>query len=155
MGEPGETKSTSPQLDEAGSVKISDEVIAAIAGLAAAEIEGVAGMSGGLVGDISEILGKKTFSKGVKVETTGKDVTLDLFIVVKYGVKIPELAASVQSNVKKAVEYATGFTVKSVNIHVQGVSFKEARSASESQAGQAPADAPAVPECQQEASRVE
>lgn len=155
MSEPGETKPVSPQLDEAGSVKISDEVIAAIAGLAAAEIDGVAGMSGGLVGDISEMLGKKTFAKGVKVETTGKNVTLDLFIVVKYGVKIPELAASVQANVKKAVEYATGLSVKSVNIHVQGVSFKETRSAAERRAGEAPAEELTVPERRQEPSRVE
>lgn len=105
-----------------GIVKISDEVVGVIAGLATTEIKGVVGMSANLVGGITQILsGKKNLSKGVKVSIGENSATIDLFIVVDYGVKITEVAAAVQENVRKAVEAMTGLTVSQVNIHVQNV----------------------------------
>jgi len=109
-----------------GAIRIADEVVSIIAGLAATEIEGIAGMSGGLVGGIAEMLGKKNFAKGVKVEVGEKEAAVDLYIIVKYGVRIPDVAISVQENVKKAIETMTGLSVVEVNIHVQGVGFPEA-----------------------------
>ncbi|MCR4430717.1 MAG: Asp23/Gls24 family envelope stress response protein [Tepidanaerobacteraceae bacterium] len=106
-----------------GSIKIADEVVGIIAGLAATEVEGVAGMSGGIVGGIAEILGRKNLSKGVKVEVGEKEAAVDLYIIVNYGVRIPEVAWNVQENVKKAIENMTGLSVVEVNIHVQGVNF--------------------------------
>ena len=94
-----------------GAVRIADEVVSIIAGLAATEVDGIAGMSGGLVGGIAEMLGKKNFAKGVKVEVGG--------------VRIPDVALSVQENVKQAIETMTGLSVVEVNIHVQGVGFPE------------------------------
>ena len=108
-----------------GSIRIADEVVSIIAGLAATEIDGIAGMSGGLVGGIAEMLGKKNFAKGVKVEVGEKEAAVDLYIIVKYGVRIPDVAISVQENVKKAIETMTGLSVVEVNIHVQGVGFPE------------------------------
>lgn len=108
-----------------GAIRIADEVVSIIAGLAATEIEGIAGMSGGLVGGIAEMLGKKNFAKGVKVEVGEKEAAVDLYIIVKYGVRIPDVAISVQENVKKAIETMTGLSVVEVNIHVQGVGFPE------------------------------
>lgn len=105
-----------------GIVKISDEVVAIIAGLAAGEIKGIVGMSASLVGGITQALsGKKNLSKGVKVSLGENNAAIDLFIVVEYGVKIPEVALQAQENVKKAVESMTGLTVSEVNIHVQNV----------------------------------
>ncbi|TCS79289.1 Asp23/Gls24 family envelope stress response protein [Pectinatus cerevisiiphilus] len=104
-----------------GVIRIADEVVSIIAGLAATEIEGVDGMSGGLVGGIAEMLGRKNFSKGVKVEVGEQEAAVDLYLIVKYGVRIPDLALLVQENVKKAVETMTGLHVVEVNIHVQGV----------------------------------
>ncbi len=109
-----------------GSIRIADEVVSIIAGLAATEIDGIAGMSGGLVGGIAEMLGKKNFAKGVKVEVGEKEAAVDLFIIVKYGVRIPDVAIAVQENVKQAIETMTGLSVVEVNIHVQGVGFPEA-----------------------------
>ncbi|AJA47975.1 alkaline shock protein [Clostridium pasteurianum DSM 525 = ATCC 6013] len=107
---------------EVGIVKISDEVVEVIAGLAAAEITGVVGMSASLVGGISQILsGKKNLSKGVKVNLGEDSASIDLYLVVKYGIKIPEVAAAVQTNVKKAVESMTGLSVSGVNVYVQNV----------------------------------
>ena len=109
-----------------GSIRIADEVVSIIAGLAATEIDGIAGMSGGLVGGIAEMLGKKNFAKGVKVEVGEKEAAVDLFIIVKYGVRIPDVAIAVQENVKQAIETMTGLSVVEINIHVQGVGFPEA-----------------------------
>lgn len=111
--------------EEFGSVKISDEVVGIIAGLAATEVKGVAGMSGGIVGGIAEMLGKKNLSKGVKVKVEEKEVAVDLYIVVEYGVRIPDVAWEIQEKVKKAIESMTGLEVVEVNIHVQGVHMEK------------------------------
>ena len=106
-----------------GTVRIADEVVGTIAGLAATEVNGIAGMSGGLVGGIAEMLGKKNFSKGVKVEVGEKEAAVDLYIIVEYGVRIPDIALTVQEKVKSAIENMTGLEVVEVNVHVQGVGF--------------------------------
>jgi len=107
--------------NELGVIKISEEVVSIIASLAATEIKGVAGMSGGFVGGIAEKLGMKSMSKGVKVAVGEKEAAIDLFIIVDYGVKIPDVSWQIQENVKKAIETMTGLNVVEVNIHVQGV----------------------------------
>lgn len=117
-----------------GIVKISDEVVEVIAGIAASEIKGVVGMSAGLVNGISQILsGKKNLSKGVKVNVGEDSASIDLYIVVEYGIKIPELAEEVQNNVKKAVESMTGLNVSGVNVYVQNVSIIKEDTTAESQ----------------------
>ncbi|WP_371369453.1 Alkaline shock protein 23 [Sporomusa rhizae] len=110
---------------DVGSIRIADEVVGIIAGLAATEIDGVAGMSAGLVGGIAEMLGKKNLSKGVKVEVGEREAAVDLYIIVEYGVRIPDVALRVQENVKRAIESMTGLEVVEVNIHVQGVGFAQ------------------------------
>ncbi len=110
-------------VDDYGSVKISEEVVAIIAGIAATDVPEVAGMSGGIVGGIAEILGRKNLSKGVKVEVGEKEAAIDLYIIVEFGARIPEVAWNVQEKVKTAVQAMTGLSVVEVNIHVQGVNF--------------------------------
>lgn len=111
--------------NELGTVKITNEVVSVIAGLAATEVDGIAGMSGGLAGGIAEILGRRNLGKGVKVEVGEREAAIDLYVIVDYGVPIPEIAWKVQQNVKKAVESMTGREVVEVNVHVQGVHFPE------------------------------
>jgi len=106
-----------------GSIRISDEVVKVIAGLAATEIKGVAGMSGGLVGGIAEMLGRKNLSKGIKVEVGEKEAAVDVFVIMEYGIKIPDVAAQIQETVKSAIERMTGLAVVEVNVNVQGVAF--------------------------------
>lgn len=110
---------------EYGEIKIADEVIATIAGLAATEVQGVSGMSGGLADGIAEILGKKSLSKGVKLDVMENGVSIDLYIVVDYGVKIPDIAWKIQDNVKTTIESMTGTNVIDVNINIQGVDFSK------------------------------
>ncbi len=110
-----------------GAIRIADEVVEVIAGLAASDVEGVAGMSGGFVGDLAHMLGRnKNLAKGVKVEVGEQEAAVDLFIVVEYGVSIPDVALRVQEAVKEAIQSMTGLTVVETNIHVQGVNFRTA-----------------------------
>lgn len=106
-----------------GSIRIADEVVKVIAGLAAIEIKGVAGMSGGLAGGIAEMLGRKNLSKGIKVEVGEKEAAVDLYVIMEYGVRVPDVAAQIQESVKSAIERMTGLVVVEVNVNVQGVAF--------------------------------
>ncbi|WEK56311.1 MAG: Asp23/Gls24 family envelope stress response protein [Candidatus Cohnella colombiensis] len=107
-----------------GKIEIAPEVIEVIAGLATVEVEGVAGMSGGLTSGIAEMLGRKNLSKGVKVEVGQREAAIDVSIIVQYGRRIPEISAEIQSNVKRSIETMTGLTVVEVNVHVHDVHFK-------------------------------
>jgi uncharacterized alkaline shock family protein YloU len=110
---------------EMGTVRIANEVVSIIAGLAATEVRGVAGMSGGIAGGIAEMLGKKNLSKGVKVEVGEKECAVDLYVIVEYGIEIPGVATQIQENVKRAIETMTGLHVIEVNVHVLGVHFPQ------------------------------
>ena len=106
-------------------IKISNDVIAIIAGVAVSEVPGVSSMSGGFAGGISEVLsGKKNLAKGIKVDAEGKKAKIDVNIIVEYGTRIPDVAFEIQNRVKKAVESMTGLEVEEVNVHVQGVNTK-------------------------------
>ena len=103
-------------------IKISNDVVAVIAGVAVSEVRGVASMAGGFAGGISEVLsGKKNLSKGIKVDVDEKEVKIDVNIIVEYGSRIPDVAFEIQNRVKKSVENMTGLKVAEVNVHVQGV----------------------------------
>lgn len=103
-------------------IKIADDVVAVIAGVAVSEVSGVAEMAGGFAGGITEVLsGKKNLAKGIKVEVSDKETKIDVNIIVEYGVRIPDVAFEIQNRVKKAVETMTGLKVLEVNVHVQGV----------------------------------
>ena len=120
----GVSENSGVNVEIASNLTISEDVIGIIAGLAAAEVEGVSGMTLGLVDGINQILGSnKKYSKGVKIELDNNEVIIDLFVIVKYGVKIPDVAFSIQNSVKNSVESMTGLKVRAVNINVQGVTF--------------------------------
>ena len=103
-------------------IKISNDVVASIAGVAVSEVQGVYSMAGGIAGGISEVFGgKKNLTKGIKVEVGEKETKIDVNIIVEYGVRIPDVAFEIQGRVKKAVETMTGLKVSGVNIHVQGI----------------------------------
>jgi uncharacterized alkaline shock family protein YloU len=114
-------------MTELGEIKISEEVVAVIASASALEVEGVSGMSGGFAGDIVEMLGRKNLSKGVKVEVGEKEAAIDLFVIIDYGFRIPDVSWDIQEKVKKSVEEFTGLEVVEVNIHVQGIDFEKSQ----------------------------
>lgn len=112
------------KVEIATNLNISEDVIGIIAGLAASEVEGIAGMQLGFVDGINQMFGNnKKYSKGVKIELDGRKVTVDIFVNVKYGVRIPDVAWAAQTAVKNSVETMTGLEVAAVNINVQGIIF--------------------------------
>jgi uncharacterized alkaline shock family protein YloU len=111
---------TQPKEDK---IKISEDVIATIAGIAASENENLASMSGGFVDGIAGMLGRKSPSKGVRVEIKDNTVIIDMSVVMQYGCKIHEVSRDMQNRVRQAVETMTGMVVTSVNINVLGVSL--------------------------------
>lgn len=136
MNDDDELKQTQPQPeaedpaadDEMGAIKVADEVLSIVAGLAASEVNGVYGMSGGIREGLTDMLGKQNFSKGIKVYTEGHTVRVEVHVIITYGYNIPDVAIKLQEKVKEAVESMTGYEVTGVDIHVEGVKKKKEKS---------------------------
>ncbi len=108
------------EMEEAGredEVLVSDDVISTIAGTALAEVKGIAASPTGLVG----LLGRRGAARGIKIESDGNAVTLDVSVMVEYGARIPVVAAEIQTKLRSAIEEMTGKFVRAVNVTVQGV----------------------------------
>ena len=117
-------------LENGGTISYANEVIATIAGVAANEIDGIAGMC--VSGGFGEIWSKnKNITRGVKVEVGSQEAAVDLYIIVEYGKPIQKVCAEVQENVRKALESLTGLHVVRVDVHVQGVSFEKEKMANQ------------------------
>lgn len=110
---------------QTGVIRISDDVVATIAGLAALETPGIAAMSGGISEGLAKKLSGKNVQKGVNVEVGQLEAAIDLRIIVHYGIPIQEVCKQLQLNVREAVSNMTGLQVVEVNVKVEGVAFKE------------------------------
>jgi len=108
-----------------GAIRISDDVVATIAAVAAGETPGIAAMSGGISEGLAKRISGKNAQKGVGVEVGSTETAIDLRVIVQYGSKIHEVCKALQLNVKQTVESMTGLKVVEVNIKVEGVAFKE------------------------------
>lgn len=112
--------------NEFGVIDLAEDVIASIAGTAAIECYGLVGMSSrNNVDRVAELLGRENLSRGVVVTIQDNEVTIDLYIIVGYGIKISEVASNVMERVRYTVENLTGLSVKQVNVNVQGVRIIE------------------------------
>lgn len=112
-------------LDEGniGEVRIADEVVAIIAGLAATEVEGVSSMAGNITNELVGKLGMKNLAKGVKVQVSPEAVVVDMALNMEYGYNIPKTSEQVQDKVKSAIENMTGLKVAEVNVRIAGVAI--------------------------------
>ena len=106
-----------------GKIVFAEDVVATIATLAAAEVDGVYGMSGSAFEGIGEKLGKKNYTKGIKVEVGSVECAVDMSIIVRYGFRIQEVCKNVQEAVRNAIETMTGLKVVQVNIAVNSIVF--------------------------------
>lgn len=113
--------------DTIGEVRIADEVVAIIAGLAATEVDGVDSMAGNITNEFVGKLGMKILSKGVKVDVTEEHVSVDLSLNIKYGYNIPEVSERVQERVKSAIENMTGLNVSDVNVRIASVEMEKTK----------------------------
>ena len=111
--------------DQLGEVKIADEVVAIIAGLATTEVEGVASMAGNITNEIVSKLGMKNLSKGIMVEVMDGEVKVDVAINIDYGFSIPEVSAKVQDRIKSTIENMTGLNVAVVNVRIASVDMDD------------------------------
>ena len=107
--------------DGIGDIRVSEEVVAIIAGIAATEVEGVSSMAGNITNEIVSKLGMKNLSKGIFVEVLDEEIKVDVALNIAYGYAIPEISAKVQERVKTSVENMTGLTVAVVNIRIASV----------------------------------
>lgn len=138
------------KLSDGGSITYANEVIAIISGIAANEIDGIAGMvtSGGF----GDIIGKnRNITRGVKVEVGTEEVSVDLYTIIEYGQPIQRVATEVQENVRKSIEAMTGLKVVRVDVHVQGVSFEKEKR--EVQSNLEAANVPSLPDSSKKKSR--
>ncbi|GGA68074.1 Asp23/Gls24 family envelope stress response protein [Ornithinibacillus halotolerans] len=108
-----------------GTVEIAPEVIEVIAGIAASEVEGLANMRGNFATGVVEKFGKKSHSKGVKVELTENGIVIDLFVVLEYGVSIPSVAQKIQANIRQTLKNMTSLDIVEVNVHVVGLQMEK------------------------------
>ena len=113
--------------DKLGEVKIADEVVAIIAGLAATEVDGVSSMAGNITNELVSRLGRKNLAKGVKVDVVDGSVTVDVALNIAYGYAIPDISAKVQEKVKTAIETMTGLEVNAVNVRIASVDMGSSR----------------------------
>ena len=111
--------------DESGEIKVADEVVAIIAGLAATEVEGVSSMAGNITNEIVSRLGMKNLSKGIQIEIADNEVVVDVALNIAYGYSIPEVSTKVQEKVKSASETMTGLSVATINVRIASVDMGE------------------------------
>ncbi|NJE73418.1 Asp23/Gls24 family envelope stress response protein [Pseudoflavonifractor sp. SW1122] len=111
--------------EELGSVNISEEVLAVIAGAAAMEVDGVSALGTTLTNDVAALVTRKSVAKGVHLEVEGEAVMVDVTILVKYGYVVPEVAKNVQDAIQNAVMNTSGLDVSGVNVTVSGVTFQK------------------------------
>lgn len=116
---------TNPDGEPTGTITYANEVVAVIAGVAANEVEGVAGMCTASTGITDVFSRNKNITKGVKVEVGTEEVSVDLYLNVEYGTPIQTAATNVQESVRKSIETMTGLHVVRVDVHVQGLSFEK------------------------------
>ena len=112
-------------MSELGNIRISDDVVKTIAARAVSQVEGVCKLAGGVVDEVSKMLGKRRLTNGVKVEVGEKECSIEAYIIVEYGYKIPHVAQEAQEAILKAVSTLSGLKVVEVNIYVQDVMDKE------------------------------
>lgn len=120
-----ETKNLQVESTQGGRVVFADDVVATIATLAASEVEGVYSMGGSAMAGITEKLGKKSYTKGVKVEIGTEECAIDMSVIIRYGFRIQDVCSQMQKAIKDAIETMTGLSVVEVNIFVQSVFFRQ------------------------------
>ncbi len=113
--------------EEFGTVKIANDVVAMIAGLAATEVDGVSAMVGNITNELMGKVGMKKQTKGVKIDILDSTVSVDLAVTLEYGFNIPTTCNKVQEKVKNAIETMTGFKVSDVNIRIVGIKMAEGK----------------------------
>ena len=117
-----ENKQYISQMQDNGTVMISEDVVATIVMQAMKDVEGVVSLSAKPGADIADIIGKKNWGKGVRIEIAEDNaLTIDCDIQIGYGQSVLTVAQAVQATVTTQVESMTGVKVSAVNVNVCGI----------------------------------
>lgn len=108
-----------------GKVEIAPEVIEVVSSIAAAEVEGVATMRGNFATGVAEKLGRKSHGKGVKVDLGEDGISVDVYVIMNYGISIPTVAKKIQENIYQTLKTMTAIDLSAVNVHVVGVQLEQ------------------------------
>ncbi|MBQ3437057.1 MAG: Asp23/Gls24 family envelope stress response protein [Fusobacterium sp.] len=112
-------------MSDLGNIRISDEVIKTLVAKVAVDVDGVYKLAGGVVDEVSKMLGKKRLTNGVKVEVGEKECSIEVYIVVEYGYRIPDVAEEVQKTILESVSRLSGLKVVEVNVYVQNIKVQD------------------------------
>jgi len=109
--------------NDLGTVSVSEDLIATLAGYAAVENYGIVGMCARSAGDaIVELFGRENLQKGVLIEKVGEDqVDVSLHVALQYGVSLPAVSQNTKQNVRYRIEDLAGVSVRNVNIFVESI----------------------------------
>lgn len=118
-----ENKEYISREEELGNINISEEVLSAIAGAAALEVEGVAGLGSSFGAEVAAMVNRKSLTRSVRLDLENEEVCVGIAVLVKYGHVVPDVAKEVQEAVKSALENTSGLNVVCVNVTVAGVAF--------------------------------
>lgn len=125
MAENKENKFTVQDENGAGAIKIADDVVASIVGLAVTEVDGVSKLTGDITREIIAKLGKNNLSKGISIDFSGEKLRVNVSVEVKFGYNIVEVSKAIQDKVKQSLLTMTGLECKTVNVRVSGIDFAE------------------------------
>ncbi len=120
-------KSLKIKEDQMGVIRVADDVVSIIAGLAATEVEGVASMAGNITNEIVAKTGIKNLAKGIRVEVMDGIVTVDVNLNIRYGYSIPEVSGNVQDRVRTAIETMTGLEAGTINVRIASVDMTDTK----------------------------
>ena len=116
-----ENKEYITQQEEAGAIQISEDVVASIATAAALETEGVSAMLNAAGGDLKPA--RKMAAKGVVIEPEEDGLSITLYVMIRFGCAMAEVAGKVQKAVLAALHDMTGFNIHAVNVMIGGICF--------------------------------
>lgn len=112
-------------VNEAGEIIVEDQVIMEYVSDEVLKFDGVSRLVGGITESFSKnILGREPAAQGIKVVRDGNNITINIHLIVFYGINIPQVSFDIQNSVKEVIEAYTGLTVAAVNIGVEGIDKK-------------------------------
>jgi uncharacterized alkaline shock family protein YloU len=109
-----------------GTMTVHDDVIAALAGLAALETYGIVGMAAQGSG-IAELWHRESFQRAVKIQEEAGGLRIDAYVVAAYGTRLPEVARQAADAITHAIEGGLGVKPARVTVHIAGIKAPDRR----------------------------
>ena len=116
--------------NDLGEINITRETIESMISLNLADVKGVVGSRKTIIKEITDMLSGTTngneidiSSRNIKVEIKNNKPLINLYIIIKYGVRIPDIAWEIQNRIKENIMKKLAINVNKIDIHIQGIQF--------------------------------